>query len=95
MFCIVLKKIICLHCQIKKQHYSNKKINKMKNKHSNFLRTLNHLEITNGSLETKTLGTPETNLTQVKQVFNSVDLWNIQRNSKTGFARRRVNTLCW
>lgn len=67
----------------------------MKNKHSNFLRTLNHQEIFNGSIETATMGASETNHASLKQVFSSVDLWNIHKNSKTGFARRRINKICW
>lgn len=67
----------------------------MKNNQINFLRTSNHQEINNSSLETKTMGASETNHETVKQVFSSADLWNIQKNSKTGFARRRVSTLCW
>lgn len=67
----------------------------MKNKHNNFLATLNFQEIFNGSTETKTMGASETNHTPVKQVFSAVDLWNIHKNSKSGFARRRLSTLCW
>ena len=67
----------------------------MKNKHGNFLRTLNHQEIFNGSVETQTMGSSETNHAATKQVFRSVDLWNIHKNSKSGFARRRVNPLFW
>ena len=66
----------------------------MKNKHSNFLNSLNHQEIINGVIETKTMGASETNHAPIKQIFGAVDLWNIHKNSKTGFARRRsVNTL--
>ncbi len=65
----------------------------MKNNNCNFLRNLNHKEVSNSATEIKTIIETETNPSAVKSVFTSVDLWNIHKKSKTSFTRRRTSSL--
>lgn len=64
----------------------------MKNNNCNFLRNLNHKEVSNSATEIKTIIETETNSSAVKSVFTSVDLWNIHKNSKTSFTRKRTSS---
>ncbi len=89
MFYIVPNIILCLHCQNKKtinnKNKNTKKLYKMKNANTQ-TQTLSNKPVTSSNNEIKNAASKNQ---FEKNVFSSADLWNIQKNGRTAFARRR------
>ena len=67
----------------------------MKNNNSNFLRSANHKEINTMSNISPEKNLKEVNTSSAKPIFSIADLWNIQKNRRTGFAKRRNSAFAW
>lgn len=61
----------------------------MKNTNNNTATTLNNKEILNTTNASKELNAAE-NIATSNPIFSSVDLWHIQKQVRTAFARRRT-----
>ena len=83
LFCIVLK---CFYlCVIKvNKHQKQLKFKKMNTQRTSLLKVANTTETANSTFSVNENGT----ISQ-KKTFTAADLWNIQRNSRTLFGRRR------